>query len=875
MTDNRIRYIRIGVRVLQPSRLAFLRILSGAEGRRSGGDRLPRSNPATIEVRREHVRSPRPAPAGGTAATTTNRETTHAQAPHPDVGALAPTAPRRSATAPPTSSPRAPRRTLAADLCALVGRRPRAVAADRPDPVRDRRQPVPAVSQGRRDRRRRRRRAQAPRVTRASTARASPSAPRARACPARRRATASWSTCAAHWSGVTVEDGGRRLRVRPGTILSRANLALAPPAIAWDPTRQAPRAARRRRHRQQCERHVLRDDAELLPDAGVDHRHAAVGNADRHRGRRRRGASRRWPSRRSPADCSRSSARSRPTPSWSSGCAASSRIKNTTGYHMEAFLDGATPLEIFRRVLVGSEGTLAFIAEAVFDTIRDDQFRLTAFLIFPDMHAACAAVEPFVDDGAAAVELLRSRVAARGRGQARRPGALDGAAGPATGLLVEFRAADAAARSDAERAPTRSLAALPLLEPAEFTVDPALAAQYWNVRSGLLASVGGARPSGTSFILEDVCFPPERLADGALDLQALFARHGYAGVIFGHASAGNLHFLITPSLNEPAEVARFDAFMQDVVALVVDKYDGSLKAEHGTGRNIAPFVEREWGAKLTGADVAAEAARRSAGHPGAGRDAVERSRQPPRSTCTRRRRSRAAVDRCIECGFCERVCPSRNLTTTPRQRIALRRETVRQPAGSPVHAGAARRLRLRGRADLRRRRHVRARVSGGHQHRRADEALPPRRARRRRRGRRGDDRAAFPVGRAGRARRPSASPAQRPGSSAIGRCSAATGAPAAIVSQDLMPGWLPAMPAAARRTLPRDPARGRCRRLLHRVRQPHLRSRARARARPVARRGAGGGVAARAGCRCGFPTTSPATAARRSGTRRATRTATR
>ena len=120
------------------------------------------------------------------------------------------------------------------------------------------------------------------------------------------------------------------------------------------------------------------------------------------------------------------------------------------------------------------------------------------------------------------------------------------------------------------------------------------------MRSGLLASVGGARPPGTSFILEDVCFPPERLADGALDLQALFARHGYAGVIFGHASAGNLHFLITPSLNEPAEVARFDAFMQDVVALVVDKYDGSLKAEHGTGRNIAPFVEREWGAKLTG-----------------------------------------------------------------------------------------------------------------------------------------------------------------------------------------------------------------------------------------------------------------------------------
>ena len=119
------------------------------------------------------------------------------------------------------------------------------------------------------------------------------------------------------------------------------------------------------------------------------------------------------------------------------------------------------------------------------------------------------------------------------------------------------------------------------------------------MRSGLLASVGGARPSGSSFILEDVCFPPERLADGALDLQALFAKHGYAGIIFGHASAGNLHFLITPFLNDPKEVAHYGTFMHDVVELVVGKYDGSLKAEHGTGRNIAPYVEREWGTKLS------------------------------------------------------------------------------------------------------------------------------------------------------------------------------------------------------------------------------------------------------------------------------------
>ena len=44
------------------------------------------------------------------------------------------------------------------------------------------------------------------------------------------------------------------------------------------------------------------------------------------------------------------------------------------------------------------------------------------------------------------------------------------------------------------------------------------------------------------------------------------------------------------------------------------------------------------------------------------------------------------IDRCIQCGYCEPVCPSRNLTTTPRQRIVLRREMMRQPEGSPVTA---------------------------------------------------------------------------------------------------------------------------------------------------------------------------------------------
>ena len=313
-------------------------------------------------------------------------------------------------------------------------------------------------------------------------------------------------------------------------------------------------------------------------------------------------------------------------------------------------------------------------------------------MIFPDMYAACAAVKPFVDHGASAVELVDRASLRAAEGKPGVPDRWKTLSEKATALLVEFRAPSEAARAEAERIANATLTGLTLLEPAEFTRDPALAAQFWNVRSGLLASVGGARPPGSSFILEDVCFPPERLADGALDLQALFAKHGYAGVVFGHASAGNLHFLITPFLNDPKEIAHYGAFMHDVVALVVDKYDGSLKAEHGTGRNIAPYVEREWGTRLAALmwKLKRLADPENILSPGVmlTEDAESHLKNLQTAPVIE-----ATVDRCIQCGFCEPVCPSRNLTTTPRQRIALRREMARQAETSGVR-GDSRGLRL-------------------------------------------------------------------------------------------------------------------------------------------------------------------------------------
>ena len=203
------------------------------------------------------------------------------------------------------------------------------------------------------------------------------------------------------------------------------------------------------------------------------------------------------------------------------------------------------------------------------------------------------------------------------------------------------------------------------------------------MREGLHGLLGKIRPRGTSLIIEDVCVPPARIAEAAGEIRALLGQHGFLPGVAGHASAGNLHFMLTPAFSEPADRERYEAFMGELVELIVDKYDGSLKAEHGTGLNMAPWVEREWGPKATEMMWRIKELADPDGvlSPGVllNRDSGVHLRNlktaPP---------IEAEADNCVECGFCEPVCPSRDLTTTPRQRIVLRREMARQPAGSPV-----------------------------------------------------------------------------------------------------------------------------------------------------------------------------------------------
>ncbi len=353
------------------------------------------------------------------------------------------------------------------------------------------------------------------------------------------------------------------------------------------------------------------------------------------------------------------------------------RTKNTTGYALNAFLDFTRPVDIFAHLLVGSEGTLAFIAEAVLETVPDPPIKSTALLLFSDIHAACSAIGALSEAGAAALEIMDRAALASVEDQAGVPSYFRQLPKDAAGLLIEFQASSEAQRGQFERLANQAILGMSLLHPARFTTDPTEQAKLWKIRKGMFPSVGAVRASGTTAIIEDIAVPVERIADAAADLRSLFLKHGYANaILFGHAKDGNLHFVITQGFNTEPEIARYSRFMEDVVEMVVGRYDGALKAEHGTGRNMAPFVQTEWGpeAYRIMREIKSVVDPLNLLNPGV---LINPDPEAHLRNLKQLPRIEPEVDKCIECGFCEHNCPSRDLTLTPRQRIVVRREMER------------------------------------------------------------------------------------------------------------------------------------------------------------------------------------------------------
>ncbi|MDR0540658.1 MAG: FAD-binding protein, partial [Dysgonamonadaceae bacterium] len=350
-------------------------------------------------------------------------------------------------------------------------------------------------------------------------------------------------------------------------------------------------------------------------------------------------------------------------------------IKNVMGLNLLPFVEHYDPFDILLHLLVGSEGALAFISEVTMQTGYDFPHKASAMLYFNDIKEACRAVVTmkklknaegdWIVKGA---ELLD---------QKSLKSVNDSAGEGLTAVLTETMASSKEELEQNIAEITKALKAFQTAVSVYFTDKVDEYSGYWAIRSGIFPSVGGMRRPGTTTLIEDVAFHIENLPEATAELQELLVKHGYDDAcIYGHALEGNYHFIINQSFDTQEEIARYEALMNDVVHLVVDQYDGSLKAEHGTGRNMAPYVEYEWGRE---AFEIMKAVKKLFDPKGLLNPGVIFNDDPH---CHLKNfkplpLANPKVDKCIECGFCEVNCLTCGFTLSSRQRIVLQREIAR------------------------------------------------------------------------------------------------------------------------------------------------------------------------------------------------------
>lgn len=349
-------------------------------------------------------------------------------------------------------------------------------------------------------------------------------------------------------------------------------------------------------------------------------------------------------------------------------------LKNTMGYSLNAFLDFDTPIDILLRLMVGSEGTLGFIAQAVLATVPLKRHTLTGLLVFNSLEDATSALPAVIASGAAVAELLDETSLSVAREDLSLSSVLPKVpvAGEAA-LLVEYQAITEVELQEATVGVAKMVKRLKPLAPSAFTQDSKLKDSIWRVRKGLYASVAARRRPGELSLLEDIAVPSENLLATVIGLRDLFETHHYNGcVIFGHAKDGNIHFLLNQSFAEPEDIQRFENFTEHMVDLVLEN-GGTLKAEHGTGRMMAPYLRRQYGDELY--EVMAEI--KQAFDPEGLLNPGVIINQDPKAHVSNLKTVptiEEEADKCVECGYCELVCPSKDLTLTPRQRIVVRRD---------------------------------------------------------------------------------------------------------------------------------------------------------------------------------------------------------
>ncbi|MGX3098157.1 FAD-binding and (Fe-S)-binding domain-containing protein [Helicobacter sp. 23-1046] len=361
------------------------------------------------------------------------------------------------------------------------------------------------------------------------------------------------------------------------------------------------------------------------------------------------------------------------------------KIKNTTGYSINALADFSDIADILNHILIGSEGTLAFISKVRYNAVIDAKFKACGLLFFADLSEASKAVVALSKlgrDKVVSAEMMDYACLMAVKDSEGIPSIVKECKEGYSCILFQSESQEPSKLEANLTAIKAELESIKMPFEPLYSKDSHEYDAWWKIRKGILPIVAGTRPKGTTIITEDVCFEIDKFTDGVAWLQELFKKYGFDGVIFGHALAGNLHFNITPDLKDKKQYENFAALVEEMSSKVA-LMGGSAKAEHGTGRMVAPFVEIEWGKKAYAINVAIKNAfdEKRLLNPDViiSDDATifkKNLKSAPKNLLNLPENSEM-INRCMECGFCEKNCPSREIALTPRERIAVLREITR------------------------------------------------------------------------------------------------------------------------------------------------------------------------------------------------------
>jgi Fe-S oxidoreductase/FAD/FMN-containing dehydrogenase len=269
-------------------------------------------------------------------------------------------------------------------------------------------------------------------------------------------------------------------------------------------------------------------------------------------------------------------------------------LRRVGGYNIDELASNRPNLA---RLLVGSEGTLAFSTRIALDLQPIPRHRALGICHFPRFYAAMEATRHIVELDPAAVELVDRTMIELARGIPMFKATVDKfvAGDPDALLLVEFAGDDRADVLQRLKRLVELMGDLGFPGSVIEATDPGFQSAIWEVRKQglniMMSMKGDGKP--VSFI-EDCAVPLEDLAEYTDRLTRVFHKYGTEGTWYAHASVGTLHVRPIINLKEADGAKKMRAIAEEAFAMVRE-YKGSHSGEHGDGLVRSEFHEPMFG----------------------------------------------------------------------------------------------------------------------------------------------------------------------------------------------------------------------------------------------------------------------------------------